>query len=146
MERPIQRIIGFCCKNALDSLGGKQYTAGKGRFSFEPAVKIVQLPCSSKIETFGIIKAFESGADGIFVLGCADEKCRLLDGNYRARKIVNHTKGLLSEVGVVSERLEMFQLGTSEGQQIDEIIHTMVERLKTLGNLLRELDAKEISH
>ena len=71
------RIIGLCCKNALNSFGYEQYMAKKGRFSLEPAIKIVQLPCSSKVETLGIIKAFESGTDGIFVLGCPEEKCHL---------------------------------------------------------------------
>lgn len=125
-------MIGFCCKNALASLSGEKHIAGKGRFSFEPAVKMVQLPCSSKIETLGIIKAFESGADGIFILGCPDEECRLIDGNYRAWKVVNYTKGLLDEVGIGSARLEMFQLGTAEGQQIDQIISMMAKRIETI--------------
>ena len=50
------RIISFCCQNAIS---GEQGLAGKGRVQFEPAVKIVTLPCSSKIETLRIIKAFD---------------------------------------------------------------------------------------
>ncbi len=83
------RIISFCCQNAIS---GERDLAGKERVLFEPAIKIVTLPCSSKIETLGIIKAFESGVDGIFVIGCPDDKCHLLGGNYRARKIIKYTK------------------------------------------------------
>ena len=72
------RIIGFCCQNALRE---EEDLAGKGRVSFEPTIKIVVLPCSSKVETLAIIKAFESGVDGIFVLGCPDGKWHLLSGN-----------------------------------------------------------------
>lgn len=129
MEKATVRIIGFCCQNAISE---EQDLAGKGRTSFEPEIKIVALPCSSKVETLAIIKAFESGVDGIFVLGCPEEKCHLLDGNLRAQKIVNYTKVLLEEVGIESGRLEMFQLGTPEWQHFDQVAQTMIQRIVSL--------------
>jgi F420-non-reducing hydrogenase iron-sulfur subunit len=130
VEKSSLRIIGFCCQNALS---GEQDLAGRGKISFEPAIKIVALPCSSKVETLGIIKAFESGADGIFVLGCPELKCHLLDGNLRAKKIVNYAKGLLEEVGIESSRLEMFQVGTPECQHFNQVAQAMTERIESLG-------------
>ena len=130
MAKPSLRIIGFCCQNALSS---EQGLAGKGRVSFEPTIKIVSLPCSSKVETLAIIKAFEAGADGIFVVGCPDGKCHLLGGNHRARKIVNYTKRLLDDIGIESSRLEMFQLGTPEWQGFDEVVQAMTKTIKSLG-------------
>ena len=134
-EMSSARIVGFCCKNALISLGGQLDLTGDERLSLEPVIKIVQLPCSSKVETLGIIKAFESGADAIFVLGCPDEKCHLLDGNYRALKVINYTKGLLNEIGIESFRLDMFQHGTPEGQHFNQIIDTMTDRIETLSDI-----------
>ena len=130
MAEPSLRIIGFCCQNALS---GEQGLAGKERVAFEPTIKIVSLPCSSKVETLAIMKGFESGADGIFVLGCLDGKCHLLGGNHRARKIVNYTKRLLDDIGINSSRLEMFQLGTPEWQSFDEVVQAMAERIESLG-------------
>lgn len=124
------RILGFCCQNAI---AGEEDLAGEGRMSFEPTVKIVQIPCSSKVDTLPIIKAFEAGADGIFVLGCPDAHCHLLDGNLRARKVVNYTKGLLEEIGMEGNRLEMFQLGTPEWQHFGDIARAMTERIQELG-------------
>ncbi|MFH1673603.1 MAG: hydrogenase iron-sulfur subunit [Pseudomonadota bacterium] len=134
MAKSSIRIVGFCCQNALS---GEQGLAGRGRTSFEPTIKIVALPCSSKVETLGIIKAFEAGADGVFVLGCPDGKCHLLDGNYRAQKIVNYTKRLLDEIGIESSRLEMFQIGTPEQQDLDQVAQTMIERIESLSVLKR---------
>jgi coenzyme F420-reducing hydrogenase delta subunit len=128
MAKPSLRIIGFCCQNALS---GEQELAG--RVLFEPTIKIISLPCSSKVETLAIMKGFESGVDGIFALGCPDGKCHLLGGNYRARKIVNYTKQLLDDIGIESSRLEMFQLGTSEYQSFDRVAKAMAERIKSLG-------------
>ncbi len=139
MKKSSLRIIGFCCRNALD--GEKDFAAGR-RVVFEPTVKIIPLPCSSKVETLGIIKAFESGADGVFVLGCREGKCRLLDGNHRAQKIINHTKKLLDETGIESCRLEMFQSGTSEYQTLDQVAQAMISRIESLIESL--IDAEKI--
>ena len=124
------RIIGFCCEHAISE---EQDLADKGRTSYEPIIKIVALPCSSKVETLAIIKAFESGVDGIFVLGCPEEKCHLLDGNLRAQKIVNYTQGLLEAIGVERGRLEMFQFGTPEWQHFHQVAQAMTKRIESLN-------------
>ncbi len=106
--------------------------AEKGKISFEPTIRIVAIACSSKVETLAIVKAFESGADGVFVAACPEQTCRLLDGNLRARKIVNYTKRLLAEIGIEDSRLEMFQLGTPEWQHFDQVAKHMTERIESL--------------
>ena len=55
-EAPI-RTIGFCCKNAIEA---DPVLVEKGWYAFEPEIKILSVPCSSKVETLSIIKAFES--------------------------------------------------------------------------------------
>jgi F420-non-reducing hydrogenase iron-sulfur subunit len=129
-ESPL-RIIGFCCQNAISEEEG---LTGNGRMSFEPIIKIVQIPCSSKVDTLAIIKAFEAGTDGIFVLGCPEQACHLLDGNVRAQKIVNYTKRLLEEIGMESGRLEMFQLGTPECKHFEQVAKAMMERIESLNS------------
>lgn len=131
METPI-RIIGFCCKNAIES---DPVLADKGWHAFEPAIKILSVPCSSKIETLGIIKAFESGADGVFVIGCSDNTCRLLDGNQRAQRTINYTKDLLDEIRVESDRLFMIQMGTPEFKDLDHVVRHVTERIQTMGKV-----------
>lgn len=133
MAKSSLRIICFCCQNVL---AAEHDLAGRGRVSFEPTIKIVALPCSSKVETLAIIKAFESGVDGVIVLGCPDGKCHLLGGNERARRIVNYTKGLLEEIGIETDHLEMYQLGTPEWQGFSQVVQAMIKRI----------DAEKIPH
>lgn len=123
------RIIAFCCHRALSQ---KFELAPKTRVLFEPTIEIVALPCSSKVDTLAIVKAFASGAGGIFVVGCADGKCHMLGGNERARKIVNYTKRLLDQAGIESSRLEMFQVETSQWQDFNQAALTMIERINAL--------------
>jgi F420-non-reducing hydrogenase iron-sulfur subunit len=130
-EGPI-RIIGFCCKNAIES---DPVLAEKGWHAFEPEIKILSVPCSSKVETLSLIKAFESGIDGIFVLGCQENNCRLLDGNVRAQRTLNYTKKLLSEIDIETNRLTMVQLGTGEFKDFNQVARYMTELIQRLGKV-----------
>jgi F420-non-reducing hydrogenase iron-sulfur subunit len=131
-EVPI-RVIGFCCKNAIES---DPVLAEKGWHAFEPEIKILSVPCSSKVETLGIIKAFESGVDGIFVLGCKENACRLLDGNVRAQRTIDHTKKLLNEINIETSRLTMIQLGTAEFKDFNRVARYMTDLIRPLGKVL----------
>jgi coenzyme F420-reducing hydrogenase delta subunit len=76
-----------------------------------------------------LIKAFESGAEGVFVLGCREDDCSLVDGCRRAGKLVNYTKRLLDEIGIGGERLEMFHLGTSGCESVEQAVGTILRRI-----------------
>jgi coenzyme F420-reducing hydrogenase delta subunit len=36
---------------------------------YPPAIKIVQLPCTGKLDSLMVLHAFEAGADGVMVAG-----------------------------------------------------------------------------
>ena len=132
MNDPSIKLVGFCCRNAIES---DSVLAEKGWHAFEPEVKIISVPCSSKVETLGIIKAFESGVDGIFVLGCRANTCRMLDGNLRAQRMINYTRELLSEIDIETDRLAMIQLGTPEFEDFSQAANHMIEHIKGLGKV-----------
>ena len=126
------KIISFCCKNAIES---DPILAEKGWHAFEPEVKIQSVPCSSKVETLSIIKAFESGADGVFVVGCKENSCKLLDGNLRAQRTINYTKSLLDEINIETSRLSMIQMGTPEFKDFSDVSLYMIELIQKMGKV-----------
>lgn len=136
-EEPI-KIITFCCKNAIES---DPILAEKGWHAFEPEIKILSVPCSSKVETLSIIKAFESGADGVFVIGCKENSCRLLDGNQRALRTINYTKNLLDEINIETNRLSMIQIGTPEFKDFNDVVLYMTEHIHSMARCTKEEDA-----
>jgi coenzyme F420-reducing hydrogenase delta subunit len=79
------------------------------------------------------MKAFEDGADAIFVAGCLEGQCHYLEGNMRAKKRVAYIKKLLGEVRIEPERIEMFNLSSAMGGRFAEIVEEMTERAKKLG-------------
>ena len=107
--------------------------AGATRLQYPPNVRIIRLPCTGKVDAIHIMKAFEEGADGVFVAGCLEGQCHFLEGNMRAKKKVAYVKRLLDEAQIEPERLEMYNLSSAMGGRFAEIVEEMTERITKLG-------------
>jgi len=103
------------------------------RLDYPANVKIVKVPCTGRIDVLYILKAFEEGADGVFVAGCLEGECHFLAGNIRARKRVAFLKERLAQLGINPQRLEMYNLSAAMGQRFVEIAKEMTECVRQLG-------------
>jgi coenzyme F420-reducing hydrogenase delta subunit len=103
------------------------------RLSYPPNVKILKVPCSGRVDVIHMLKAFENGADGVFVAGCLEGECHYLKGNFRAKKRVAHVRELLDECGIGGERVVMYNLSSAQGQRFAEIAREYTERVRKLG-------------
>jgi coenzyme F420-reducing hydrogenase delta subunit len=59
-------IIAFCCHYCAYAAAD---LAGSMRLEYPPAIKIVELPCSGKLDPTYVLRALEDGADGVLVAG-----------------------------------------------------------------------------
>ncbi len=103
------------------------------RLNYPTFIKIIKVPCTGRVDVLTLLKAFESGVDGVYVAGCMEGECHFLKGNLRARKRVNYAKTLLQEVGIEPERLEMYNLSAAQGQRFAAIANEMAEKISALG-------------
>jgi len=103
------------------------------RLQYPPDIKILLLPCTGRVDILHLLKAFEAGADAVFVAGCLEGECHYLRGNIQARKRVNKVKLDFAQMGFEPERLQMFNLSSSEGPRFAAIAKEMVERAYKLG-------------
>jgi F420-non-reducing hydrogenase iron-sulfur subunit len=103
------------------------------RLNYPTFIKIIKVPCTGRVDVLTLLKAFESGADGVYVAGCMEGECHFLKGNLRARKRVNYAKTLLQEVGIEPDRLEMYNLSAAQGQRFAAIANDMAEKIRALG-------------
>lgn len=103
------------------------------RLQYSPEIEIIMVPCTGRVDILHILKAFESGADAVFVAGCLEGECHYLTGNIQAKKRVNKMKQSLPQIGIETERLEMFNLSSSEGPRWAAICQEMSERAHKLG-------------
>jgi coenzyme F420-reducing hydrogenase delta subunit len=60
------QIVAFACHYCAYAAAD---LAGSMRLRYSPNVKIVKLPCTGKVDTLYLLKAFERGADGVLVAG-----------------------------------------------------------------------------
>ncbi|OGR27384.1 MAG: F420-nonreducing hydrogenase [Desulfobacterales bacterium RIFOXYA12_FULL_46_15] len=95
--------------------------------------RIVRLPCTGKVDIIHILRAFEKGVDGAFVVGCMEGDCHYNEGNFRARKRVEQAKVILDKVGVGGERVKMFNLSSGEGPLFAQYAIEMDNKIKELG-------------
>ena len=124
------KIVAFCCHYCAYTAAD---LAGSMRLQSPPNVRVVRLLCTGKTDPIFFLKAFEGGADGVFVAGCMEGDCHFLQGNYRAKKRVRYTKGLLEEAGIGGERLEFFNMSAGEGTKFAAAVKEMTTRIKGLG-------------
>jgi F420-non-reducing hydrogenase iron-sulfur subunit len=103
------------------------------RLQYPSSIRIISLPCTGKVDLIHILKAFEKGADGVYVAGCLEGACQYTSGNIRARKRVAQAKEILEKIGVGGERVEMYNLSSSEAPRFAEIAEEMTERIRALG-------------
>jgi len=124
------KIVAFCCQYCAYAAAD---LAGSMRLQYAPNVRIVRLLCTGKADPIFLLKAFEGGADGVFVAGCMEGNCHFMEGNLRAKKRVLYAKKLLDEVGIGGERLEMYNMSAGEGAKFAAAADGMTEQIKKLG-------------
>jgi coenzyme F420-reducing hydrogenase delta subunit len=99
------KIYVFCCATSYDQTQLMR--------SFSPPgneIQVISLPCSGKLDILYLIKAFETGADGVAVMMCKEGECRYLEGNMRARKRAEVVEELLKETGLGEGRVAVIQM------------------------------------
>jgi coenzyme F420-reducing hydrogenase delta subunit len=124
------KIIVFCCSNCASAAA---QIAEKAQWTLPENVRIIQLPCSGRLDALHILKAFENGADGVYVVGCMPDSCQFKSGIQKAEKKVNYVKKVLSDIGLEPERVEIFSVGAGKANKFIEIAQMMVERLKGMA-------------
>jgi coenzyme F420-reducing hydrogenase delta subunit len=59
-------IVAFCCHYCAYAAAD---LAGSMRLEYPQAIKVIELPCSGKLDVIYVLRAFEDGADGVMVAG-----------------------------------------------------------------------------
>lgn len=123
-------VVAFCCRHCAYAAAD---LAGGSRQAYPSAIKIVELPCTGRMDVVNVLHAFESGADGVLIAGCLSGKCHYIKGNLYARQRVNYLKALLDDIGLESDRLRMVNISAAMGIRFAELANEHVECVRKLG-------------
>jgi F420-non-reducing hydrogenase iron-sulfur subunit len=124
------KIIAFCCEYCGYAAAD---LAGSMRLDYPAAIKVIRVPCTGRMDTLTVMKAFENGADGVFFFGCLEGSCHFVEGNIRARKRLIYIRELLEECGLGAERVGMFNTSAAMGVQFAQAARDVTERILALG-------------
>jgi coenzyme F420-reducing hydrogenase delta subunit/formate hydrogenlyase subunit 6/NADH:ubiquinone oxidoreductase subunit I len=123
-------IIGFVCNECVYAAAD---LAGSSRLKYPETVRLIRVPCSGQVDIIHILRAFENGADGVFVGGCLKDQCHYVDGNYKAEDRVEFLKGIMEALGIERERLSINFLSAAMAREFVHLASEFTENIKKLG-------------
>jgi len=119
-------IVGFACSYC--SFKASEM-AGSLRLKYPEGVKVVQVPCSSRVDPAFVLKALFEGVDGVFVAGCHPGDCHFIKGNYYTRRKMAALKEMLDAFSM-KEKLRLFWVSAAEARRFVEKVEKMYNQLK----------------
>lgn len=123
-------IVAFCC-NWCSYAGAD--LAGTSRLNYPANVKIIRVPCSCRVNTNFIIRAFQKGADGVVIAGCHLGDCHYSTGNYYTRRRFSIFINLLEYLGIEKERFKIDWISAAEANKFATVMNEVLENVYKLG-------------
>jgi len=109
-------IVGFCCQYGLFGTGT---LAGLWREA-KAGTWIVPVLCVAKVEGEHILRAFEMGAEGVFIAGCGEQCSRENTASWVDQRVAKVRKTLV-QIGLEPERLQAFVPSTTNEDPTKEL-------------------------
>jgi len=124
------KIVAFLC-NWCSYAGAD--LAGTSRLKYAPNIRVIKVPCTGRLDPLFLMKAFETGADGILVSGCHPNDCHYRSGNFLARRRWMVFNDLLEFAGIEPGRIHFSWVSAAEGGKFVEVVNKVTAEIKALG-------------
>jgi F420-non-reducing hydrogenase iron-sulfur subunit len=126
----VPRILVFSTHNISDP--GIDL-AGSSHMHYSPGVRVIGLPCTSGIRPSWIVRALESGFDGVFIASDGDECAYLSDCAARSAKISSDAQARLRERGIDPGRMRMAAICSVCAEPFTRHMQQFAGALEALG-------------
>jgi F420-non-reducing hydrogenase iron-sulfur subunit len=123
-------IVGFACSFCTFKASEM---AGSLRLKYPDGVRLIQVPCSSRVDPAFVIKAIFDGADGVFVAGCHPGDCHFIKGNFYTRRKMAALKEMLDVFGL-KDKAKLFWVSAAEARRFVEKVTGMYNEIKEKKN------------
>jgi coenzyme F420-reducing hydrogenase delta subunit len=126
-QRALKTYVFYCSNNLAADQFASLCHGPEG-----DTIKTIGLPCSGKVDVPYLMKAFETGADGVAVVTCKKDECRHFEGNLRAHKRAEAVESLLEEIGMAAGRMAVFECGKQDAGQLMGEIKQFINKVRNL--------------
>jgi coenzyme F420-reducing hydrogenase delta subunit len=95
-------------------------------------IRLFPIPCSGRLEPIHLLKALEEFADMAYVITCPitcpEGECRYFEGNRRAKKRVERTRAIITDIGLEAERVGIIVGSKDNPKSLGEVAAEVFER------------------
>jgi F420-non-reducing hydrogenase iron-sulfur subunit len=123
----VKRIILFTCN--WNGYSGIE-EAGAQKIQYSPDIYPIRISCIGRITPGIILKAFEKGADGVYLLGCSENDCQYQTGNQHVEKVFAESFNLLNLMGYKENQLKLGFISVGDGETFVNEMHNFVVEIK----------------
>jgi F420-non-reducing hydrogenase iron-sulfur subunit len=128
MQKPCQAL--FYCQQVPGSSEQERLALEK---KYGKNIRLFPIPCSGRLEPIHLLKALEGFADMAYVMTCPEGECRYFEGNRRAKKRVERTRAIITDIGLEAERVGIIVGSKDNPKSLSEVageIFSGIWRLK----------------
>lgn len=122
-------VVIFACQQAVPDPEVLRAKWGKG----QARLRVLSEPCSSKVESYQMLRTLATPVDLVWLIGCNEAACRYQDGSRRLGGRVKYVQRYLKEIGLEADRLGRSLVTPGEDKALAEIIKEVKTRLEALG-------------
>jgi len=136
MEAALQELEGqapavlglYCSYHTYRDIGYTRFLDSLPR-----NVRPITAACLAKVDIAHLLSAFEKGADGVLLIGCADAECRFEKAAAWIRQRVAVARRYLEEAGLGGERVKLYQLSVEDLPGFNSRLGEILEEIKQMG-------------
>ncbi len=125
-------IVGLLCRWCTYQAAD---TAGTSRMKYPQRLTPIRVQCSGRVDPTFVLKAFQNGADGVFIGGCHPGECHYEEGNYNTMGRVPILKRLLKQFGIEEDRVRLRWISAAEPNKFKDEVTDFTEEIEELGPL-----------
>jgi len=118
------KIVAYVCGHHASA------AAWRGELSSRvPGLAEIYLPSMARVSTGDLLRAFENGAEAVFVVACREGTERYPQTHLRTRRRVDQARKLLAEVGIDGSRLRLLDVADAGPEKVTAALTEAVESL-----------------
>ncbi|MHB1357378.1 MAG: hydrogenase iron-sulfur subunit [Anaerolineae bacterium] len=118
------RILVFVCQWAVRVESELERLRDLGE-----RIRVVNLPCSGRIDPALVLTALQHGADGVILVGCVAGECHYQRGTFLGRSNIILLQEMLNQVGVSSQRLAFIEISALDRFILAGLVQAMSQRI-----------------
>ena len=123
-------VVIFACQQAVPNPETLKAKWGKG----QARLRVLSEPCSSKVESFQMLRTLATPVDLVWVIGCAEKFCRYQEGSHRLAGRVKYAQHYLEEIGLEADRLGHSLITPGDHKELAKVMAEIKARLQAVGD------------